>query len=129
MEMGRPHATCVIFSRRSAGGGPEWGVCVLSPHSSRGLDCVVAWGGRCAPLYRSHIRQIGNLHMHPKIHKRNITTDNEFASVVESFVSSLLADYGIDTSMFRGSELLCCLKYQVGMCVFPKKETDGRLRK
>ena len=105
------------------------GECVLSPHSSRGLDCVVARGG-AAPPFTAHIFGKSEIYICiQKYTKRNITTDNEFASVVGSFVSSLLADYGIDTSMFRGSELLCCLKYQVGRCVFPKKETDGRLRK
>ena len=62
-----------------------------------------------------------------KIHKRNITTDNEFSSFVESF-GIAVAHYGTTTgSLFRGSELLCCLKYQVGMCVIPQEEKDARL--
>ena len=86
-------------------------------------------GGRCAPFTftLTHSAKLEIYIMHPKIHKRNITTDNEFSSFVESF-GIAVAHYGTTTgSLFRGSELLCCLKYQVGMCVIPQEETDARL--
>ena len=129
-------APCLIFfssfrDEVPRGTGSVRGCCFSLPQEAS----PVWWhgghgGGGVAPplLLRSHIRQNWKSTLCIQKYTKEISpTDNEFSSFVESF-GIAVAHYGTTTgSLFRGSELLCCLKYQVGMCVIPQEETDARL--